>query len=54
MALLYSGRVTESTGNVLEFFTVETRSLFAVFLRGYEAKAENQAHSLVKLAWHGH
>ena len=31
----------ESTGRVLEFFIVETRPLFAVFLRGYVAKAED-------------
>ena len=34
----------ESTGSVLEFFRVETRSFFYVFFRGYIAKVEDQAH----------
>ena len=39
----------ESTGSILEFFTVETRPLFDVFFRGYIAKVEDQAISEVCL-----
>ena len=34
----------ESTGSVLEFYTVEARSLFDVYFRGYIAKREDMAH----------
>ena len=39
---LHSLSVLEPTGSVLEFFTVETRSLFDVFFRGYIAKVEGE------------
>ena len=31
----------ESTGSILEFFTVKTRPLFDAFFRGYIAKVED-------------
>ena len=34
----------ESTGSILEFFTVETMPLFDVSFRGYIAKVEDKAH----------
>ena len=34
----------ESTSSLLEFFAIETRPSFDVFVRGYMAKVEDQAH----------